>query len=679
MMHQRSILLISSLLLPLLFVAAQEPLPKGDDSTFLLNEVVVNAHQTNLRWHHLPGNISVLAGTEVQRGYGDSFASILHALPGIYMHSGTYATNRIVIRGMGSRTPYNTNRIKAYLNDIPITSSDGISSPEDIDLDGIGRIEIIKGPASALYGSGLGGNINLSTPAPLRSSFTARLQVGSFNTAKASAGGSYVRDDLKISGNVGHIRSDGFRENNRLRRTSLLSSGRLEKSAHTLEYTLLLLEMDAAIPSSIGKTLFETDPGAAAPNWKAIEGFKRYGRGVAGISLENRLGEGWVNRLTTFGRWTESYEKRPFNNLTDGTYGGGVRDRLSFHAERYDILVGLEWISDTYRWRVDREEAIINRNSETRYHLNFFTMIHLRPSPKWNISLGGAVNRIRYRLKDRFPDNGDQGGERTFPLTVSPRIGINYAPDSKVALYASVGHGFSMPSPEETLLPEGSINRGLKPEQGWQYEAGIRLNLLHGTTQIDATLYRIDLHNLIVTKRLTDEIFTGINAGRSRHRGIELLWRQQVFYRGHFPGSLNINSSCTFSQNRFVDFTDDGNIYDGNQLPGIPSHLFQTYFDWKPLEPLHLGVRFQYTGKQFINDANSVTADGYQLTDAKVGYLLPITTSGRVELHAGVNNATGTHYASMLTVNAVAAGNAEPRYYYPGAPRHFYIGTIWNF
>jgi iron complex outermembrane receptor protein len=151
------------------------------------------------------------------------------------------------------------------------------------------------------------------------------------------------------------------------------------------------------------------------------------------------------------------------------------RDRLSFHAERYDILVGLEWIATPTggEWTGRRHHQPEQRDP---YHLNFFTMIHLRPSPKWNISLGGAVNRIRYRLKDRFPDNGDQGGERTFPLTVSPRIGINYAPDSKVALYASVGHGFSMPSPEETLLPEGSINRGLKPEQGGQYEAGIRLN-----------------------------------------------------------------------------------------------------------------------------------------------------------------------------------------------------------
>ena len=69
------------------------------------------------------------------------------------MQSGTYATSRIVIRGMGSRTPYNTNRIKFYLNDIPITSSDGVSNPEDINLQMIDRLEVVKGPASALYGS----------------------------------------------------------------------------------------------------------------------------------------------------------------------------------------------------------------------------------------------------------------------------------------------------------------------------------------------------------------------------------------------------------------------------------------------------------------------------------------------------------------------------------------------
>ena len=678
MPKRRILFLLGMVFLPLV-INAQELLPRNKDTTFLLHEVIVNAYQVNTRWHHVPGSISILSGREVQAGDGNNFASVLHALPGIYMHSGTYATSRIVIRGVGSRTPYNTNRIKAYLNDIPITSSDGISSPEDIDLPGIGRIEVTKGPASALYGSGLGGNINLFTPGSYRNSFNILLQQGSFNTLKASAGGSFQHNDLNITGNINHTRSDGYRENNHFRRTSLLSSGNWKRPSHALEYTLLLLDMNAGIPSSIGKTLFKTNPKAAAANWKAIGGFKEYRRGLAGVTLENRLSSVLNNRFTVFGRWVDSYEKRPFNNLADGSSGGGIRNKLNYHAERYDAVLGLEWITDTYRWRLDMKDEVINKNREIRNHLNLFAMTYFRPSLKWNISLGGAVNKIGYKLTDKFPGNGDQSGSRSFPVIFSPRLGANYAPNNMVALYASVGHGFSMPSPEETLLPEGNINKDLQPEQGWQYEAGIRLNLLRNATQIEATIYQIDLSNLLVTKRLTEDIFTGINAGRTRHRGVELLWRQLIYQNHNFPGNLNMNVNYTFSQNKFIDFTDDNNTYDGNHLPGIPSYLFQATLVWNPIKPLILDMRFQYTGGQFINDANTETNDTYCLLDAKASYLFKTAQLGNVELFAGVNNITDTLYSPMLTVNAVAFGNAEPRYYYPGLPRHYYGGVSWSF
>ncbi|HHT34948.1 MAG TPA: Plug domain-containing protein, partial [Bacteroidales bacterium] len=163
MRRKGSLLLLISLVVAM-NALSQQPTYQEADSTIRLSEVIVNAYQVNTRQHQLPGSISLLTAEEMERGDSNSFAHALHAMPGIYMHSGTYATSRIVIRGVGSRTPYNTNRIKAYLNDIPITSSDGISTPEDIDLTGIARMEVIKGPASALYGSGLGGNINLYTP-----------------------------------------------------------------------------------------------------------------------------------------------------------------------------------------------------------------------------------------------------------------------------------------------------------------------------------------------------------------------------------------------------------------------------------------------------------------------------------------------------------------------------------
>ncbi len=100
--------------------------------------------------------------------------------------------------------------------------------------------------------------------------------------------------------------------------------------------------MNAQIPSSIGKSLFETSPESAAANWKAVEGYKEYRRAIAGITLTNRLTDNWSNRLTLFGNRTDSYERRPFNNLRMAHAAVAFATELSYHRERFDALMGVE-------------------------------------------------------------------------------------------------------------------------------------------------------------------------------------------------------------------------------------------------------------------------------------------------------------------------------------------------
>src|SRR5690554_3451261 len=335
-------------------------------------------------------------------------------------------------------------------------------------------------------------------------------------------------------------------------------------------------------------------------------------------------------------------------------------------------------MSDAYRWEMELEGDLINKNRERRNHTNLFGMVYWRPNDRWNVSLGGATNKVDYRLTDLFSKNGNQSGSRSFPMIFSPRLGVNYAPSSGLALYASAGHGFSMPSPEETLLPEGDINENLKPEQGIQYELGSRFNLFNGATSLEATFYNINLTNLLVTKRITEEIFTGINAGRTKHRGLELMLKQKLFRYTSFPGSMILNANYTFSLNHFVEFTDNEEVFDGNKLPGIPSQMAQANIFWQPNQRLSLNALLQFVGEQFIDDQNLNINDRYFLTNLRVSYYFPLTKFGGIKLFVGVNNLLDTHYSPMLTVNAVAFGNAEPRYYYPGLPRYYYMGIRFN-
>lgn len=649
------------------------------DTLITLEEVVVNAYQTRGSVRRIPGSLSVLTGNEVSSWDANSMASTINSLPGVQMQSGTYATSRIVIRGMGSRTPYNTNRIKFYLNDIPITSSDGVSNPEDIDLQMIDRLEIVKGPASALYGSGLGGTINMFTAKNYDTKTQAHIHYGAFNTLKANLQQSFISDAFSLQAHLSTVNSDGYRENNHLKKRTALVVGDVNLRLVDIEYFFYTTYLNAGIPSSLGRTLFETNPKAAAQNWKEIEGFKRYHKGVGGISLVKQLNASWDNKLTLFGKWNDSYEKRPFNNLDDASLGGGIRNKLSYHSTNIDVVMGIELVTDEYKWLIDKEDVLLNKNRETRNHLNLFGVAYYRPTSKLNISFAAAYNHIRYKLQDQFEDDGDKSGNRSFPSMFSPRIGLNYAPHHKVAIYASVGHGFSLPSPEETLLPEGNINPDIKPEEGIQYELGTRLYLFDRKMEIDATLYWIELTNLLVTKRLTEDVFTGVNAGKTRHKGVEVMMRNRLFSFNQFPGRLSSNLSYTLSKNRFIDFTSDDQVYDGNLLPGIPNYTAQISFQWIPIKSMTVDAQFQSVGKQYLNDANTLSESSYFISNLKVSNRFKTFNESSLSLYVGINNITNSHYASMVIVNAKAFGLAEPRYYYPSLPRHLYMGVSWGF
>ena len=107
-------------------------------------------------------------------------------MPGVFVGQGALNTNKINIRGIGSRAQYSTNRIKAYINGIPLTTAEGELTLDDFDPEYLDRIEIFKGPVSSAFGAGLGGAINLYTEKQRQEgkSIEAGFNYGSFNTKK---------------------------------------------------------------------------------------------------------------------------------------------------------------------------------------------------------------------------------------------------------------------------------------------------------------------------------------------------------------------------------------------------------------------------------------------------------------------------------------------------------------
>jgi iron complex outermembrane receptor protein len=133
----------------------QQP-TQPQDSITPLDEVIIS--DVPLKKQALPLVTSDLIGQDIIQQYSPvDLISTLNQSPGILVFSGAVNTNRITIRGIGARTPYGTNKLRMYYNNIPITNGSGFSELEAFDLENLYGLEIIKGPKSTLYGANLGG------------------------------------------------------------------------------------------------------------------------------------------------------------------------------------------------------------------------------------------------------------------------------------------------------------------------------------------------------------------------------------------------------------------------------------------------------------------------------------------------------------------------------------------
>jgi iron complex outermembrane recepter protein len=659
----------SKILLIAVFIAAVDFSFAQYNDSITLSNVDVTAKLAEGELKRIAGSISVFTVTELEKQDEMLITTHLNSLPGIFMHNGTYNTNRIVIRGIGSRTPYGSNRIRAYLNDIPLTNGDGVTTLEDIDVAQLGRVQVMKGPNSALYGSGLGGTIKLSTREPDRK-FGVSYRYGSFNTEKINVDGGIkiTKGTLNIAAN--RTTSDGYRENNRYGKHGLLIAANQQLRNSTLSYTFMFNHIDAHIPSSVNLESFQNTPQKAAANWLAIAGYEENTRAIGGITVQRRINERWSNKTTIFAGYSDAFEKRPFGDLDEQTGNYGARSQFRFQLGKIGALGGIELYNESYHWRTyalnnnTQPTADIDKN---RSFSNLFALFNYEQSQQLQFTAGLNLNRLTYRYRGSF----NETGRYSYPFIFSPRLGANFELNRFTNLFASVGHGFSHPSLEETLLPEGEKNPDLKPEQGYMYETGFRLTGLQKRLFFDATVYHIALNNMLVTKRITEEIFTGVNAGKTTHSGIELQLSYDIFRLKSFPGVLGFNSSLTLSQNRFAEFNDDDNDYSGKNLPGIPSQTAYAGLNWQPIEKLTANLNYRYTGSQYLNDANSGAIGGYHLTDLKLSCNFAFGKN-KIEITGGINNLFNAHYASMLLVNAPSFFNAAPRYYYPGLPRNVF-------
>jgi len=616
---------------------------------------------------------------------------------GVYIQSGAINTNRITIRGVGSRTLYGSNKVRAYFNGIPVTNGTGetvidIYNPEDL-----AAVEIVKGPKATLYGSSLGGTM-LLTSRQVRhgeKSVYTGFTVGSSGLVKNSSAVNLSLKKWTLHLNYDHLQSHGFRENSTyVRNGYVLQAGyRLNKNNRlNLLYNHVYYRAD--IPSSIGETAFRTDPSQAAPAWAASKGYEKHFNTLAGFSLEHRFGHNFSNTSSIFYNYSDHYEPRPFNILTGTDLGYGARtvftERFAFLAKSAHLDFGGEWYRDLYQWNTienlyalndgngSLEGARLSDNLERRNQLSAFASLTLPLTHRLTSQWGVNVNKTGYDFNDQFNTGAEnRSASRSFGTIIAPGLTLAYSMAPTASVFANASRGFNYPTLEEALTPEGAVNPGIDPETGWNYELGSDLFLHRSRWHINASVYWMDIRGLLVAERIGADQYIGRNAGRSAHRGIEVNTAYLLPTAAGWTFKPFANAAFNFQE--FVDFKNGDEDFSGNALTGVPDRKVSAGLNVLHRSGGYLTANYLYVGSIPMNDANTRYSEPYEVVNVKAGYGHAIARHWQLDFSVGINNVLDEKYASSILVNATATAGGEPRYYYPGNPRNFYTSLRLGF
>lgn len=676
---------------------AQEEKSKPIDTvkTEKLEEVVISSFHINDSLQNAPASIGILSKKELTQNNATDITTVVNTIPGVFMQSSNFTTTRISIRGIGARTPYGTNKIRAFYGSIPLTSGNSETVIDDIDLENLNQIEIIKGPLSSIYGAGLGGAILISPQLSKNKEQTARISstFGSFGLLKNTL--NYSLDEKSSSLNLSYhnLKSDGWRENSSYKREGITLAGELFKKQNSkLTYFTNYTYLKAFIPSSISKEVYDSNPQLGAPTWVASKGFKEYKSTLAGLAYDFKINDNLNNSTSVFINYKDSNEPRPFDILRQYTFATGARTQFSGNFEigklKNQFIFGMEYFTDNYNgntfenlYKQNNGQGSLQGNQLTesdqkRHFYNIFSQIRSLLSEKLELQLGLNYNETHFELTNFLPQK-TATEKYSYDGIFSPQLSLLFKPNQQQTLYFSASRGFSLPATEETLTSNGTINPDIKPENGYNFELGGKFYFFNKNLYTEIALYRMEIKDLLVAKRIGDDQYEGVNAGKTSHEGIEITLKHNWQMNRLF--NLNSYLGTSIGKYAFQEFVDSGNNYSGNKLTGVPANKVNAGLILNTRFGIYLNADYQFVDEIPMNDANSAFSDSYNIINLRTGYRFEILPNLTTNLAFGINNLTNEKYASLILPNALPIGTSSPRYYYPGLPVNYYGNISLNY
>jgi iron complex outermembrane receptor protein len=611
-------------------------------------EVLVTAPRMDIPLKENPAATTVVE-TEILSGMWKTVAAdeAFKLSPGIKVDNQADGERvHLSIRGQGILTERGTRGIKTLVDGVPINDPSGyVSDFFDIDWATVNRVEVMRGPAAAFYGSGSsGGILNILTrdggPEPISAS--AFLTSGSFGFYKgqAEAGGTSGPINYRVSGS--YLSSDGYRDHTKYWADNFYGKFHFNPTP-SVKLTAILGWTDFFNDNAEGLNLdwFSSDPSKyrklANPDAYTLEEYQntplwfrqmfglnhipgneyqRTGRFTSGIAGSIDLAPNLDLALSTCYRHTKYTESVP-DSLIHRMYDTpGFSLQVNHHEGqgwlKNHLSVGsdLSWQSiDEYK-HPNLGNAVEGSDFQSDQTMSqtgagVFALDRVELGPQWGASLSLRYDRVTNKLDDHLKAGGVDLSSNVAYEKATGRLGVTWNPVPDFSLYASWGTGFLPPGTEELVnnpYAFGGFNTHLVAATSNGEEVGVRGSIKNSFIY-DAALFYLSTENDFGRYRMASrplETFYG-NVGSTYRYGLET----SVSWYPLEPLALRLAYTYSHFRYGYVQ-TAAGIPYHDTWLPNSPQHQLYLDSEYKITAALTVGAALEYVSSWYVDSTNRV-------------------------------------------------------------------------
>jgi iron complex outermembrane recepter protein len=667
-----------------------------------LDPVVVTGSRVDHASFDMPAAIDVLNREQITEGQMRVNASeALAAVPGLVVQNRqNYAQDlQISSRGFGARSAFGVRGVKLIADGIPASMPDGQGQAATFNLDQAERIEVLRGPFSAIYGNHAGGVIQLFTRegrgAP---SVETSVLGGSDGTWKADISAQGKPGSVGYVLDASRFHTDGFRDHSAATRDQAFAKLTTQPDADSrlMLVANALKQNDTQDPLGVKYATFLSDPRAGeidpadtqTPKRTFAERYntrKSIDHQQLGATYERRFGSNDTLQLTAYAGNRQVIQYQAFSKFiqTPASHSGGVVDfdrdfaGIDAHWSAMRPLAGGNLTTtfgiDYGRSSDDRQGyenfigtqfgvkgALRRDEQDTVSSLDPYLQAEWQGGP-WALTAGLRHSKIKVDVDDRFLSNGNDSGSLSYSRT-TPVLGLVYKATPALNLYASAARGFETPTLNE-LFYSGSgsgFNFNLKPARSNHLEIGAKA-FVGSNTRINAALFQVRTDDELVVDVSNGGRTSYKNASKTRREGVELSL--ETGWQHGLTGRLALTALRAVYDQGF------GSVAAGNKLPGVPATSLYGELAWKGTSGLSAAVEAIANGKMYVEDTNLETpAPGYAIANLRFGAEQQAGV-WRLKEFVRVNNLFDRSY-----VGSVIVGDAGKRYYEPAPGRNWLLG-----